>query len=93
MFKAYLVTGEGENISEEEMERYGWGDRVQEWVSDDNGEHWKLSKDLTPIIGHKYQNIKFVSQSVRGITRDILLFYGWQDSNGDGTGFLWDNRE
>ncbi|MDA2928666.1 BNR repeat-containing protein [Acidobacteria bacterium AH-259-O06] len=93
LFKAYLVTGEGENISEEEMERYGWGDRVQEWVSDDNGENWKLSKDLTPVIGHKYQNIKFVSQSVRGITRDILLFYGWQDSNGDGTGFLWDNRK
>ena len=93
LFKAYLVTGEGENISEEEMDRYGWGDRVEEWISDDNGENWKLSKDLTPVKGHKYQNIKFVSRSVRGIIRDILLFYGWQDTNGYGTAFLWDNRE
>ena len=25
----YLITGEGENISDKEMDRYGWGDRVK----------------------------------------------------------------
>jgi len=93
LFKAYLVTGEGENISAEEMDRYGWGDRIEEWISDDNGENWKLSKDLTPTKGYKYQNIKFVSRNVGGITGDIILFYGWQDTDRYGTAFLLDNRK
>ena len=93
LFKAYLITGEGQSISEEEMDRYVWGDRVEMWISDDNGENWKLSKDITPVKGYKYQNIKSVSHSGGGVTRDIILFYGWQDSNTDGIAFLWDGRK
>ena len=92
-FKAYLVTGEGQNISDEEMNRYGWGDRVELWVSDCKGENWKLSKDLTPAKGYKYQNIKFVSHKGREIVKDMILFYGWQDGNGYGTGLLLDDRQ
>ena len=93
LFKAYLVTGEGQNISAEEMDRYGWGDRVELWISDRKGESWKLSKDLTPVEGYKYQNIKFVSREGRETAGGLILFYGWQDSNGDGTAFLLDDRE
>ena len=93
MFKAYLITGEGENISKENMDSYGWGDRVEEWISDDNGKNWKLSKDITPIKGYKYQNVKSVSRCIKGTARDMILFYGWQDSNRDGTAFLWDDKE
>jgi len=91
-FKAYLITGEGENISKENMDSYGWGDRVEEWISNDNGENWKLSKDITPIKGYKYQNVKFVSRCMKGTARDMILFYGWQDTDGYGTAFLLDNR-
>jgi hypothetical protein len=93
LFKAYLITGEGENISEQEMDRYGWGDRVEVWVSDGKGENWKLSRDLTPAKGYKYQNIKFVSDEGREIAGGMVLFYGWQGSDGDGTAFLWDDSE
>lgn len=93
LFKAYLVTGEGESISAEEMDNYGWGDRVEVWVSDRKSENWKLCKDLTPAEGYKYQNIKFVSHKGREIAGGLILFYGWQDSNGDGTAFLLDDEE
>lgn len=92
-FKAYLITGQGENISEEEMDQYGWGDRVEEWVSDQNGENWKLSRDITPQKGHKYQNIKFISQGAKGTAKNMLLFYSWQDAHGPGTAYIWDNRK
>ena len=74
------------------MDRYGWGDRIGLWVSDRKGDNWKLGKDLTPLKGYKYQNIQFVSQSAGQIVEDIILFYGWRDTDGDGTAFLWDDR-
>ncbi len=92
-FKAYLVTGDDENVSEAEMDRYGWGDRIEEWISADGGESWTLSKDLTPMSGWKYQNVKCVRTSRGGIREDMLLFYGWQGTEGCGTAFMWDNRD
>jgi len=92
-FRAFLVTGPGEAVPEEGMDEYGWGDRVGEWISDASGENWKLRRDLTPIEGWKYQNIQFVSRDMRGAIPDMLLFYGWKDTHGPGTAFLWDNRK
>lgn len=92
LFKAYLVTGEGENVSDENMDSYGWGDRVELWLSDRRGENWKLSKDLTPLKGYKYQNVQFMSKSTGETVENTILFYGWQGANSDGTTFLWDDR-
>ena len=50
-YLTYLIAGAGESISKQEMHRYGWGDRVELWKSDKNGENWKLQKDLTPKVG------------------------------------------
>jgi len=92
LFRAYLITGEGESVSDENMDSYGWGDRVELWLCDRAGDNWKLSKDLTPLKGYKYQNIQFILESTGQTIEDIILFYGWRDVNGDGTAFLWDER-
>jgi hypothetical protein len=95
-FRAYIIVGEGENISNEskqDMSRYGWGDRIEVWTSDKNGEHWKLTKDITPVPGQRWQNVKFVSCGTGEIIPEMLLFYGWQGTDGKGTAYLWDNRK
>jgi hypothetical protein len=79
--------------SKQDMGRYGWGDRVELWVSDPRGENWKLAKDLTPKPGHRWQNIKFVSHGNGQHVPNMLLFYGWKGADGKGTAYLWDNRK
>ncbi|MCP5120317.1 MAG: hypothetical protein GY953_56705 [bacterium] len=81
-FRAQLITGEGESVSTEGMDAYGWGDRVEEWISDPRGENWKLHRDLTPTPGLRYQNIQFVEAGAG------VLFYGWRGADTPGTGFL-----
>ncbi len=92
-FKAYLVVGDEQFNSEENMDAYGWGARIELWESTDQGENWTLAKNLTPGKNYKYQNVKFVSKGIAGINEDIILFYGWQSSNGNGTAFLLDKRK
>ncbi|MCP5120587.1 MAG: hypothetical protein GY953_58080 [bacterium] len=91
-FRAVMITGEGESISREGMDVYGWGDRVEQWVSDRRGENWKLDRDLTPVKGLRYQNIQFVAGSDGEILPGPLLFYGWRDVGADGIGFLMVNE-
>ena len=90
---AYLITGKGESISPPGMDYYGWGDKVEHFVSSDEGASWKLGANLTPKAGRKYQNIQFVAKGPREISRDIFLFYGWDTNDGVGTGYLWDGRK
>jgi len=95
-FRAYMIVGEGENVSNEskqDMNRYGWGDRIELWTSDKKGKHWKLAKDITPVPEHRWQNVKFVSRDTGDIVPGMILFYGWQGVDGKGTAYLWDNRK
>ena len=89
-FEAFLVTGEEESNSEDDMDSNGWGTRIEKWVSDRNGENWKLVRDISPRPGYKYQNIQFVSRDLRQRVKGLLLFYGWQKTFGSGTAFLWE---
>ena len=94
-FSAYMIAGAGESIShvsKQDMGRYGWGDRVEWWMSDAEGENWRLTRDLTPAPGKKWQNVKFVSDGKGETIPGVLLFYGWEEIEGPGTAYLWDNR-
>ena len=91
-FRALLIAGEGEAKAEDEMNRYGWGDRVEEWISDADGQNWRRSRDLTPKPGPRYQNIQFVRGENQEILEGIALFYGWEDQ-GPGQAYLLDERE
>ena len=95
-FSAYMIAGASESIShvsKQDMGRYGWGDRVEWWTSDTEGENWRLTQDLTPALGKKWQNVKFVSDGKGETIPGLLLFYGWEEIEGPGTAYLWDNRE
>ncbi len=92
-FHAYLVAGSGEEVVEEGMDGYGWGHRIERWSSRNRGENWRKTDDLTPIPGHRYQNIKFASNDLEGALDGLLLFYGWEDADSPGTAYLWDGRE
>ncbi len=70
------------------MNRYGWGERVEEWISADGGNSWELSSDYTPLEGYRYQNIKAVSSGEGDgeIIPEMFLFYGWEASGEPGSG-------
>lgn len=100
-YTALLIVGEGEakieNRSKEKrnLSRYGWGDRVEEWISKDGGQTWTLNRDITPIKGFRYQNIKRVAAGIGESLNNIILFHGWPSDGKPGSGhaFLLDDRK
>ena len=86
------LPGDGEASESGEMNRYGWGDRIEEWVSDPSGAKWSRSRDLTPRPGLRYQSVKWVRGEQGGILDGILLFYAWQ-GDGKAHAYLLDERE
>jgi hypothetical protein len=94
--RAFLIVGVGYLDTGGYMDRYGGG-AVEEWVSADKGNTWKEQRDLAPeesrYPGWKHNNIQPVTRPDGSFVDGLILFYGWQDSNGDGTAFLLDDRE
>ena len=76
--QAWLISGHGESIAEDDMNRYGWGDSIEEWKSDITGKNWAQANNITPKPNHRYQNIQFVATANGNIATDMLLFYGWK---------------
>ena len=91
-FRAYLIAGEGEANEQSTMNRYGWGDRVEEWTSASGGINWRRSRDLTPQPGLRYQSVKFVRSELGEALDGMLLFYAWEGA-GKGSAFLLDERD
>ena len=87
--QAWLITDQGESVAEDDMNRYGWGGRIDEWRSDATGRNWKRAAKLTPQANQHSQNIQSVI-SERGETVEGMLFYYGRKPNGkEGTGYLW----
>ena len=51
-----------------------------------------LRRNLTPAASQNFQSIKFISNGMKSAMRDVVLFYGWNDRDGQGTAYLWDAR-
>lgn len=97
--RALLIVGDGDiapvgTTKGSDHNRYGWGDRIEEWISRDEGKTWQLSRDITPQKGMRYQNIRTVSTAEGGYSNEIFLFYGWAPDAqpGQAVAFLWDDR-
>lgn len=91
-YHAFLIAGSGETVVEKGMDEYGWGQRVEEWISENEGLSWKKKRDLTPEQGLRYQNVQFISNGLGGEFDDMFLFYGWESPDSPGKGYLWDAR-
>lgn len=91
-FRAILIAGEGETHEDSEMNRYGWGDRVEEWVSDPAGSSWRRSRDLTPQAGLRYQSVKLAHSADGGMLDGLVLFYAWSGTD-RGSAYLVDERD
>ena len=85
-----------DNRSEDKrkLNRYGWGERIEEWISEDDGATWAFNQDFTPVKGYRYQNLKRVSTGISESSNDIVLFYGWKPDAvpGEAVAFLSDDR-
>ena len=66
------------------MDKHGGG-RIEEWVSSDKGNTWRLSRDLTPdqtkYPEWKYNNVQPVTNPDGSVVEGMLLFYGWKDKD------------
>ena len=99
VLRALLVVGDGEvkamgTTKGTDLNRYGWGDRIEEWVSRDGGDNWIHTRNVTPQSGMRYQNIRTVSTGMGGYLKDVFIFYGWEPdaAPGQAVAFLWDDR-
>ena len=91
-FYANMITGSGEAVIAEGMDQYGFGHRVERWISRDGGANWELERDLSPKPGLRYQGIQFISVDMTSKMKETLLFYGWERPNTPGQAFLWRSK-
>ncbi|HIG26345.1 MAG TPA: hypothetical protein EYQ50_00535 [Verrucomicrobiales bacterium] len=81
---AYLVVGPGYLEGGGYMDRHGGGG-IEEWVSRDRGNTWKMLRVLTPdrerYPGWRFNNLQPVIRPNGAAVNGMLLFYGWKDVN------------
>ena len=94
---AYVIVGEGYADKAGINYSHGGG-RIEHWLSKDQGDTWKLHRDITPD-GEKYPGWSF--NNVQPVVREdgtavggMLVFYGWLDpKNPDAVAFLLDESD
>ena len=59
--QAWLITDQGESVAEDDMNRYNWGDRINEWRSDAIGRNRKRAAKLTSQANRHSQNIQSIT--------------------------------
>lgn len=66
------------------MDRHGGG-RIEEWVSNDRGDHWKFRREVSPsskkYAGWRFNNVQPIAAPDGSNVDGMLLFYGWEDEN------------
>ena len=81
---AYIITGDEYLNTEGLMDNHGGG-RIEQWTSANYGSSWKKAREITPdktkYAGWKFNNIQPIKRPDGTIVEDMLLFYGWKDSD------------
>ena len=61
------------------------GGNIEEWVSEDKGNTWRMNRDLTPdkkrYPAWRFNHIQPVVRPSGDIVDGMLIFYGWKDSD------------
>jgi hypothetical protein len=94
---AYVIVGEGHLVKEGINYTHGGG-RIEHWLSADEGNSWKLQRDITPDTadypGWSFNNVQPVLRQDGTAVDDMLLFYGWLDeAKPDAVAFLLDESD
>lgn len=80
---AYVVVADG-YLEGGYMDRHGGG-RIEEWVSDDKGNHWTKRREVSPTsqqyAGWRFNNVQPVVRPDGNTVAGMLLYYGWKDEN------------
>ena len=83
LLHAYVIVGSG-YLEGGYMDRHGGG-RIEEWVSQDEGNSWTKSRDLSPdaeqYSGWRFNNVQPVVRPDGSTVEGMLLFYGWKDED------------
>ncbi|GEM_PF-525904 len=96
--RALVIVGDGEEeaapAGPTDLNGFGWGERIEEWVSADDGTNWSRRRVIVPQPGMRFQNLRAVSTGMGSYSNEVFLFYGWNAdaSPGEGVAFLWDDR-
>ena len=81
--RAYLIVGEG-YLEGGYMDDRGGGS-IEEWISEDKGNTWRMNRDLTPdrkrYPAWRFNHIQPVVRPNGEIVDGMLLFYGWKDGD------------
>jgi hypothetical protein len=88
---AFVVVGEG-YLEGGYMDRHGGG-RIEEWVSDDKGNHWTKRREVSPnsqqYAGWRFNNVQPVVRPDGSTVDGMLLYYGWKNEDApEATAFL-----
>jgi len=101
--RAYLVVGEGTNTGHRtsdiehrtmgRMDSRGGGEKIELWESEDKGETWEMTGDVTPKgkewDGYRFNNVQPVRDRFGKAKDGMLVFYGWKDPHAcKGTAFV-----
>lgn len=84
---AYLLMDDKYFESQEKgvMSSHGGGTRIEEWVSEDDGQTWILKNTLLRAEGEykgwRFNNIQPIKNKEGKIKEGIWLFYGWEEKN------------
>lgn len=94
---AYVIVGEGYADKPGINYSHGGG-RIEHWMSKDQGNTWKLHRDITPdgekYPGWSFNNVQPVMRTDGTTVDGMLLFYGWLDgSKPDAVAFLLDESD
>jgi hypothetical protein len=94
---AYVIVGEGYADRPGINYTHGGG-RIEHWLSKDQGNSWKLHRDITPdgdeYAGWSFNNVQPVVRADGSAVDGMLVFYGWLDSkHPDGVAFLLDESD
>ena len=88
---AFVVVGE-DYLEGGYMDLHGGG-RIEEWVSDDKGNHWTKRREVSPnshqYAGWRFNNVQPVVRPDGSTVDGMLLYYGWMDEDDpEATAFL-----
>ena len=79
--RAYVITGTG-YLEGGYMDGRGGGN-IEEWISEDKGNTWRMNRNLTPdrkrYPAWRFNHIQPVVRPNGKIVDGMLLFYGWKD--------------